>query len=133
MKNSSTCSIGRSPSSRPVKNDPVSGWSVARAEAGSGGATRGEVVIHAGYDAYIEEFVGLAQAFRAAGFDVVMFDGPGQGSTLMREGIPMTPDWAAPVGAALDRFAIDDATLIGISLGGCLAVRAAASNPASSA
>jgi pimeloyl-ACP methyl ester carboxylesterase len=58
-----------------------------------------------------------------------MFDGPGEGTTLMREGIPMTPQWEKPVAAILDHLQIDKATLLGISLGGCLAIRAAASEP----
>jgi alpha-beta hydrolase superfamily lysophospholipase len=90
---------------------------------------RGTIVIHAGYDAYVEEFFGLAQAMASRGYQVVMFDGPGQGSTLMREGMAMTPDWAKPVGAVLDHLELSDVTLIGISLGGCLALRAAAFEP----
>jgi alpha-beta hydrolase superfamily lysophospholipase len=93
------------------------------------GASRGAILIHAGYDAYIEEFVSVARAFCRENFDVVMFDGPGQGSTLMQEGIPMTPQWELPVAAVLDHLRIIDATLIGISLGGCLALRAAAFEP----
>jgi alpha-beta hydrolase superfamily lysophospholipase len=87
---------------------------------------RGTIVVHAGYDAYVEEFYGLAQAMASRGYQVVMFDGPGQGSTLMRDNMPMTPDWEKPVGAVLDHLALSDVTLIGISLGGCLALRAAA-------
>jgi alpha-beta hydrolase superfamily lysophospholipase len=90
---------------------------------------RGFVVVHAGYDAYVEEFYGLAQAIASQGYEVILFDGPGQGSTLMRENLPMTPDWEKPVGAVLDHFALTDVTLIGISLGGCLALRAAAFEP----
>jgi pimeloyl-ACP methyl ester carboxylesterase len=90
---------------------------------------RGTIVIHAGYDAYVEEFYGLAQAMASRGYQVVMFDGPGQGSTLMRDNMPMTPDWEKPVGAVLDHLGLSDVTLIGISLGGCLALRAAAFEP----
>ena len=41
----------------------------------------------------------------------------------------MTPDWHRPVGAILDRLSMSDVTLVGISLGGCLAIRAAAYEP----
>jgi pimeloyl-ACP methyl ester carboxylesterase len=88
--------------------------------------SRGTIVVHAGYDAYVEEFSGLAQAMASRGYEVIMFDGPGQGSTLMRENMPMTHEWEKPVGAVLDHFGLTDVTLIGISLGGCLALRAAA-------
>jgi alpha-beta hydrolase superfamily lysophospholipase len=90
---------------------------------------RGTIVVHAGYDAYVEEFYGLAQAMASRGYQVIMFDGPGQGSTLMREGLPMTHEWEKPVSAVLDHCGLTDVTLIGISLGGCLALRAAAFEP----
>lgn len=90
---------------------------------------RGTIVVHAGYDAYVEEFYGLAQAMALRGYRVIMFDGPGQGSTLMRGNMPMTPEWHKPVGAVLDHFGLSDVTLVGISLGGCLALRAAAFEP----
>jgi pimeloyl-ACP methyl ester carboxylesterase len=89
----------------------------------------GTVVVHAGFDAYIEEFYAFARAFALWGYDVVMFDGPGQGATLLREGMPMTHEWDKPVGAVLDHLGLTDVTLIGISLGGYLAVRAAAFEP----
>ena len=96
---------------------------------GSATASRGTILIHAGFDAYVEEFYALAQAITLCGYEVVMFDGPGQGSTLMREKIPMTHEWEKPVGAVLDHLALIDVTLIGISLGGYLAVRAGAFEP----
>ena len=92
-------------------------------------ASRGTILIHAGFDAYVEEFYAFAQAIALCGYEVVMFDGPGQGSPLMRETIPMKHEWEKPVGAVLDHLALTDVTLIGISLGGYLAVRAAAFEP----
>jgi pimeloyl-ACP methyl ester carboxylesterase len=41
----------------------------------------------------------------------------------------MTYEWENPVGAVLDHFALSGVTLIGISLGGFLALRAAAFEP----
>jgi pimeloyl-ACP methyl ester carboxylesterase len=41
----------------------------------------------------------------------------------------MISDWHRPVAAVLDAFALEDVTLVGISLGGCLAIRAAAFEP----
>ena len=96
---------------------------------GPAAASRGTILIHAGFDAYVEEFYALAQAITLCGYEVVMFDGPGQGSTLMREKTPMTHEWEKPVGAVLDHLALTDVTLIGISLGGYLAIRAAAFEP----
>jgi pimeloyl-ACP methyl ester carboxylesterase len=93
------------------------------------GSPREAVLIHLGFDAYMEEAIELARSICATGVDVILFDGPGQGSTLMQEGIPMTFAWERPVTAVLDHLAIPEATLIGISLGGYLALRAAAFEP----
>ena len=60
------------------------------------------------------------------GFDVIAFDGPGQGQALRKYGLIMTPEWEQPVSAVLDHFKIEDCALMGFSLGGYLAPRAAA-------
>jgi pimeloyl-ACP methyl ester carboxylesterase len=60
---------------------------------------------------------------------VIGFEGPGQGSVLEEQRAALTPDWHRPVAAVLDEFGLDDVTLVGISLGGCLAIRAAAFEP----
>jgi pimeloyl-ACP methyl ester carboxylesterase len=108
----------------PYEGSRLYGLKLAPAEP-----ARGTIVVHAGYDAYVEEFFGLAQAMASRGYQIIMFDGPGQGSTLMRENMPMTHEWEKPVGAVLDHFGLTDVTLVGISLGGCLALRAAAFEP----
>ena len=68
----------------------------------------------------------MQRYFASAGYDVVGFDGPGQGSPLEDGHLHLTHEWHKPVGAVLDHFNLDNVTLIGISLGGCLALRAAA-------
>jgi pimeloyl-ACP methyl ester carboxylesterase len=90
---------------------------------------KGTIVLFCGFDSYIEELFPMQLYFREAGYDVVSFDGPGQGVPLEDGLMPMTPDWHKPVSALLDFFDLDDVTLIGCSLGGCLAVRAAAYEP----
>ncbi len=90
---------------------------------------KGTIVFFGGFDSYIEEFLPAYAWFRDAGYRVFAFDGPGQGDVLIRQGIPMTPDWESPVSAVLDHTGARDVTLIGISLGGCLAIRAAAREP----
>jgi len=87
------------------------------------------IVVFGGFDSYIEEWFPALLFLRDAGFDVVAFDGPGQGAALEDAHLPMRPDWDRPVAAVLDAFDLDDVTLLGISLGGCLAVRAAAKEP----
>jgi alpha-beta hydrolase superfamily lysophospholipase len=89
----------------------------------------GTVVLFGGFDSYIEELFPIQLYLRDAGFDVIAFEGPGQGTVLEDEHLPMTADWDKPVGAVLDYFATDDVTLIGYSLGGGLAIRAAAREP----
>jgi alpha-beta hydrolase superfamily lysophospholipase len=92
-------------------------------------APRATVVVFGGFDSYIEEFFPILITLRNRGFDVVAFEGPGQGGALEDSRMPMTPDWHRPVGAILDRLSLSDVTLVGISLGGCLAIRAAAYEP----
>jgi len=90
---------------------------------------KGVVVIHGGGDSYIEEFLPVILYIAEQSYDIVAFDGPGQGGALEDEGMPMTAEWHKPVKAVLDYFGLDEVTLIGISLGGCLALRAAAFEP----
>jgi pimeloyl-ACP methyl ester carboxylesterase len=87
------------------------------------------LLLFGGGDSYIEEFLPVLLTLRDRGFDVVCFEGPGQGHVLEEDGLPFTSEWHKPVKAVLDYFKLDAVTLIGISMGGCLAVRAAAFEP----
>ena len=87
------------------------------------------IVFFGGFDSYIEELTSAFIYLRDSGFDVIAFDGPGQGGALNDEALPMTADWHKPVSAVLDHFKVEGVTLIGLSLGGCLALRAAAREP----
>ena len=66
---------------------------------------------------------------RDAGYDVVAFEGPGQGGALFDAGLPMTHEWEKPVAAMLEHFGINDMSLIGLSMGGYFAMRAAVFEP----
>jgi len=90
---------------------------------------KGTIVLCGGFDSYAEELFAVQLFFYRQGYDIVVFEGPGQGSTLEESHIPMTPDWEEPVAAVLDYFQLADVTLIGYSMGGCLVVRAAAQLP----
>lgn len=90
------------------------------------GDIKDTIVIHGGNDSYIEEFLPIVLYLREAGFAVYLFEGPGQGEVLREHGIPFTYKWEKPVKKLLDHFNLDDVTIIGISLGGVLAPRAAA-------
>jgi pimeloyl-ACP methyl ester carboxylesterase len=87
------------------------------------------VVFFGGFDSYIEELTPAFLAFNDAGYEVVAFEGPGQGGALEDSGLPMTRDWHKPVAAVLDHFGLQEVALVGLSLGGGLAIRAAAFEP----
>nr|WP_315031200.1 alpha/beta hydrolase [uncultured Chryseobacterium sp.] len=84
------------------------------------------VIIHGGNDSYMEEFLPVVQRLLSEGIAVYLFDGPGQGGALRESGIYYTYQWEKPVTAILDQYHLEDVTIIGLSLGGMLAPRAAA-------
>jgi pimeloyl-ACP methyl ester carboxylesterase len=90
---------------------------------------KGTLVVFGGFDSYIEEWLPAALFFRNAGYDTILFEGPGQGAALELAHLPMSPEWERPVRAVLDFFRLDAITLMGFSLGGGLVIRAAAFEP----
>ena len=99
-------------------------------------------VVFGGFDSYIEELFPVLAAVAKRGRRIIAFEGPGQGGALeadletgttpgLRRGkrLTMRNDWAAPVSAVLDHFDVEEATLIGMSLGGGLVMHAAAGEP----
>jgi len=90
---------------------------------------KGTVLFSGGFDSYIEEWLAAAFALYDARYDLILFEGPGQGTVLEEAHLPMTLEWEKPVKAVLDFFHLDDVTLMGFSLGGGLAIRAAAFEP----
>ncbi len=88
--------------------------------------SRGTIVLHGGNDSYFEEFLFSVLYLQEKGYEVYMFEGPGQGGVMRVQGKHFTHEWEKPTGAVLDHFHLDDVTIIGISLGGYLAPRAAA-------
>lgn len=90
------------------------------------GKSRGTILIHGGNDSYFEEFLFTVLYLQEQGFEVYMFEGPGQGGVMRLQGMHFTHEWEKPVKAVLDYFGLNDVTIIGISLGGYLAPRAAA-------
>ena len=90
------------------------------------GPKRDTVLVHGGFDSFKEEFIEMAATFTSQGIEFILFEGPGQGEPLMLNHLAMPNDWERPVGAILDHLQISSCSLIGISLGGYLAPRAAA-------
>ncbi len=87
---------------------------------------KGTILLFGGFDSLIEEFFVIWKFFAQAGYRVIAFEGPGQGGARQLYGHAFDHDYEKPVGAILDYFAIEAATLIGISMGGYWAIRAAA-------
>jgi pimeloyl-ACP methyl ester carboxylesterase len=90
---------------------------------------KGTIVFFGGFDSCIEELTSAFFYLRDAGYEVIAFEGPGQGGALNDAGLHMTPAWHQPVKAVLDHFERDHVTLAGLSMGGCLVMRAAAFEP----
>lgn len=88
--------------------------------------SKGDIVIHGGYDSFIQELIPLIQCIYSNGYNVYMFEGFGQGEVLSRCEMKMKPEWEICTKVILDYFQLNEVTLIGISLGGYLAARAAA-------
>jgi pimeloyl-ACP methyl ester carboxylesterase len=91
--------------------------------------SKGTIVFFGGFDSYIEELTRAFFYLRDAGYEVIAFEGPGQGGALNDAGLHMTPAWHLPVKAVLDHFELNHVTLVGLSMGGCLVMRAAAFEP----
>ena len=90
------------------------------------------IVLGGGFDSTIEElYFVLVKDANEHGYDVLTYDGPGQGSVLRDQGLPFTHEWEKPVKAVVDAFLADHPhpakmVLVGMSMGGYLAPRAAA-------
>jgi pimeloyl-ACP methyl ester carboxylesterase len=99
----------------------------------AGPGMRPAVMMHNGFDGPAEElhFFGAAAAAER-GYHVLTFDGPGQPAARHGAGLVFRPDWENVVAPVLDwvltRPGVDPAkvSLLGISMGGLLAARAAA-------
>ncbi len=91
------------------------------------------VIMHSGFDGSAEEMhVFGARAAVERGYNALVFDGPGQFGPVHREGLTFRPDWEKVVTPVFDFAltlpAVDPKriALMGASLGGVLAPRAAA-------
>jgi pimeloyl-ACP methyl ester carboxylesterase len=93
------------------------------------------IVFHGGYDTIAEElYFFLAAEANSRGYSVLTFDGPGQGVPLREHGLRFSHEWEKPTSAVLDAFTATHRrpakiVLIGLSMGGYLAPRAAAFEP----
>jgi pimeloyl-ACP methyl ester carboxylesterase len=97
------------------------------------GNKRPLLILHTGFDGSAEEMHSEnARAGVERGWNVLVFDGPGQYGPIHRERLPFRPDWEKVVTPVVD-FALalpgvdpEKIALMGVSMGGYLAPRAAA-------
>ena len=90
---------------------------------------KGSIVIHGGFDSFMEEFYSWMRCFSDHGYEVIAFEGPGQGAARRKYGLALDIEWEKPAKAILDYFKPDGVTWLGISMGGWLCFRAAAFEP----
>jgi pimeloyl-ACP methyl ester carboxylesterase len=97
------------------------------------GKKRPLLIVQTGYDGTQQELYSeCAQAALQRGYNVLSFEGPGQGQVLRKQGLHFRPDWEKVVTPVVDyavsRPDVDSKkiTLWGVSMGGYLAARAAA-------
>jgi dipeptidyl aminopeptidase/acylaminoacyl peptidase len=96
------------------------------------GEPRPLLIIQTGFDGCQEELHPYAMAAVQRGYNVLSFEGPGQGQVIRIQHLPMRPDWERVVrqvvNYAVSRPDVDPnrMALWGISLGGYLAPRGAA-------
>lgn len=95
------------------------------------GRPRPTVIVTNGYDSTINELYLAFAAVLRRGYNLLLFDGPGQGRVLYKQGVVMRPDWENVVTPVVDyavtRPEVDQErmAIMGVSLGGYLAPRAA--------
>jgi alpha-beta hydrolase superfamily lysophospholipase len=93
------------------------------------GPKKGTVLIHGGFDAFVEEWFFILKYLSQNGFEAIGFEGPGQGHMLLKQGVPLDYRWERPVKAILDHYGIQEAAIFGLSMGGWFCLRAAAFEP----
>jgi len=95
------------------------------------GKPRPLLIVQTGFDGCQEELRPYALEGLKRGYNVLTFEGPGQGAVIRLQSIPFRPDWEKVVSPVIDyvikRTDVDKSriALWGISLGGYLAPRAA--------
>ncbi|MFC2086325.1 alpha/beta hydrolase family protein [Bacteroidota bacterium] len=95
----------------------------------SGKDKKGTIVMIGGFDSFIEEWYSMMRYFSEHGYEVIGFEGFGQGAALKKYGHAFNYKWEKPVKTILDYFEINDAIIHGLSMGGWYCFRAAAFEP----
>lgn len=87
---------------------------------------KGTIIGIPGFDAFIEEFYGLWNYLSYQGYNVIAFEGPGQGGSRRLYEQYFEHDFEKPTKAILDYFKIENAIAFGVSMAGYWVLRAAA-------
>jgi alpha-beta hydrolase superfamily lysophospholipase len=89
----------------------------------------GTFVMHGGGESFAEEFLPYMEILHHRGYEVINFEGPGQGAALHKYNMPFEYDWEHCTNTVLNYFNIASCAFMGISFGGWFCVRAAAFEP----
>lgn len=116
----------------PYENTTLPGYFYM---ADDSGKPRPLLIIQTGFDGCQEELHPYAMEGIRRGYNILTFEGPGQGEVIRVQHIPFRHDWENVIGPVVD-YAVsrpdvdeDRIALWGISLGGYLAPRGAAYEP----
>lgn len=116
----------------PYENTTLPGYFY---KAGTSGKPRPLLIIQTGFDGCQEELHPYAIEGIRRGYNVLTFEGPGQGEVIRVQHLPFRADWESVVAPVVD-YAVsrpdvdrNRIALWGISLGGYLAPRGAAYEP----
>lgn len=89
----------------------------------------GTIILHGGFDSFLEEWYLMMKYLANSGYEIIGFEGPGQGAALLKYDLPLDYKWEKPTKAILDYFNLDDVSIFGLSMGGWFCIRAAAFEP----
>jgi pimeloyl-ACP methyl ester carboxylesterase len=117
----------------PYEGTVLHGYFYRAAGSGSDASPRPTMMMHSGFDGPCEELHWFgAAAGQERGYHVLTFDGPGHAAARRLDGLVFRPDWENVITPVLDwllaRPGVDPTRvgLLGLSMGGMLAPRAAA-------
>ena len=89
----------------------------------------GTIVLHGGFDSFKEELYSIMLYFYHQNYEVITFETPWMGESRKHKEMGLNIVWEEQISSILDHYELGDVTLIGVSMGGWLSLRAAAFEP----